>query len=57
VDRGGNEYDVAQQLGNTPEVARAVTCIRSARRAMSGTCATDGEGVVDLAAERNRRTA
>jgi integrase len=24
VDRGGNEYDVAQQLGNTPEVARRV---------------------------------
>lgn len=24
VDRGGDEYDVAQQLGNTPEVARSV---------------------------------
>jgi integrase len=24
VDRGGNEYDVAQQLGNTPEVCREV---------------------------------
>jgi hypothetical protein len=24
VDRGGNEYDVAHQLGNTPEVARKV---------------------------------
>jgi integrase len=22
VDRGGNEFDVAQQLGNTPEVCR-----------------------------------
>jgi hypothetical protein len=58
VDRGGNEYDVAEQLGNTPDVCRRVYVhgfrdrIRERNRER-----LNAPGVVDLAAERDRRTA
>jgi integrase len=57
VARGGNEFDVSAQLGNSPQVARETyihsyvdEANRRNRRFL------DGADVVDLAAERDRRT-
>jgi integrase len=58
VDRGGNEYEVAAQLGNSPEVARDRYVHTFRERANERNRARlDGEGVVDLAAARERKGA
>jgi integrase len=58
VERGGNEYDVAAQLGNTPEVARR-TYIHSyedrQRDRLRGLL--ERPTVIDLEAERRRKGA
>jgi integrase len=56
VDRGGNEYDVAQQLGNTPDVCREVY-IHSYKERINARNRERLEGgiVVDLG--KRRRTA
>lgn len=55
VDRGGNEYDVSQQLGNTPEVARA-TYIHGYRDRINDRNRErlQGANVVDLDAARKK---
>jgi integrase len=56
VDRGGNEYDVAQQLGNTPEVCRK-TYIHGYRDRINDRNRErlQGSGVVDLSRKRAER--
>lgn len=56
VDRGGNEYDVAQQLGNTPDVCRE-TYIHGYRDRINerNRERLEGANVVDL--DKRRRTA
>jgi integrase len=56
VDRGGNEFDVSQQLGNTPEVARAVY-IHGYRDRINDRNRERLENVVDLGRKRAEKRA
>lgn len=56
VDRGGNEFDCAQQLGNTPDVCRKVYVHGYAQRINDRNRERlNTPGIVDLDAARQRR--